>query len=38
MGMNQEGILRRDSCDVSGSLSDTMVFSKVRGAEFATLS
>ena len=33
-GFILEGILRGDSLDVYGKLSDTMVFSKVRGKEF----
>lgn len=33
-GFVLEGILRGDSLDVEGQLSDTMVFSKVRGKEF----
>jgi RimJ/RimL family protein N-acetyltransferase len=33
-GFTLEGILRKDSCDVDGLISDTMVFSKVRGVEF----
>jgi ribosomal-protein-serine acetyltransferase len=34
LGFNMEGILRNEKCDVEGSLRDTVVFSKVRGAEF----
>ncbi|WP_160033879.1 GNAT family N-acetyltransferase [Paenibacillus sp. An7] len=33
-GFILEGILRGDSLDVYGELSDTMVFSKIRGKEF----
>lgn len=33
-GFTLEGILRRDNCDVDGSLRDTMVFARVRGSEF----
>ena len=33
-GFILDGILRGDSLDVYGKLSDTMVFSKVRGKEF----
>ncbi|MFD1954838.1 GNAT family N-acetyltransferase [Paenibacillus thailandensis] len=33
-GFVLEGILRKKSCAVDGSLRDTMVFSKVRGSEF----
>lgn len=33
-GFVLEGILRGDSLDVYGELSDTMVFSKIRGKEF----
>lgn len=33
-GFVLEGILRGDSLDVYGKLSDTMVFSKIRGKEF----
>jgi RimJ/RimL family protein N-acetyltransferase len=35
LGFTLEGILRRDTIATDGSLRDTMVFSKVRGAEFA---
>ena len=34
LGFTLEGILRNETCDVDGSLRDTMVFSKVRGIEF----
>lgn len=33
-GFALDGILRKDTCEADGSLSDTMVFSKVRGVEF----
>lgn len=33
-GFTLEGILRNDVCAVDGSLSSTMVFSKIRGVEF----
>lgn len=33
-GYTLEAVLRGDECDVSGELSDTLVFAKVRGAEF----
>lgn len=33
-GFTLEGILRNDTCDVDGSLRNTMVFSKVRGVEY----
>jgi RimJ/RimL family protein N-acetyltransferase len=33
-GFILEGILRKDNCDVNGLISDTMVFSKVRGVEY----
>ncbi|WP_150275924.1 GNAT family N-acetyltransferase [Paenibacillus tepidiphilus] len=33
-GFTLEGILRKEKCDVDGELRDTMVFAKVRGAEF----
>jgi len=34
LGFALDGILRKDTCETDGSLSDTMVFSKVRGVEF----
>jgi RimJ/RimL family protein N-acetyltransferase len=34
LGFVLEGILRNETCDVDGSLRNTMVFSKVRGVEF----
>lgn len=34
LGFTLEGILRKDACGTDGSLRSTMVFSKVRGAEF----
>ncbi|MNI31360.1 Ribosomal-protein-serine acetyltransferase [compost metagenome] len=34
-GFTLEGILRNDKCDVEGRLRDTMIFAKVRGAEFS---
>jgi RimJ/RimL family protein N-acetyltransferase len=34
LGFKMEGILRKDKCDIDGSLRDTLVFAKVRGAEF----
>ncbi|MDQ0114518.1 GNAT family N-acetyltransferase [Paenibacillus harenae] len=34
LGFTKEGILRSDKCDVNGIIRDTIVFSKVRGAEF----
>ncbi len=34
LGFKLEGIQRKDSLDTSGNLSDTMIFSKVRGEEF----
>lgn len=33
-GFIQEGILRSNVCDVEGAITSTMIFSKVRGAEF----
>lgn len=33
-GFTKEGILRSDKCDVNGMVSDTVVFSKIRGVEF----
>lgn len=37
LGFTLEGTLRKDMCDVDGSLRDTMIFSKVRGIEFPSL-
>jgi len=34
-GFALEGILRNDQCDVDGLLRNTMIFSKVRGVEYA---
>ncbi|WAH44550.1 GNAT family N-acetyltransferase [Alicyclobacillus fastidiosus] len=34
LGFTLEGILRNETCDVSGSLRNTMIFAKVRGYEF----
>lgn len=34
LGFTLEGLLRNDSCGTDGTLRSTMVFSKVRGAEF----
>lgn len=34
LGFTKEGILRSEKCDVNGIIRDTVVFSKVRGAEF----
>jgi RimJ/RimL family protein N-acetyltransferase len=34
LGFTKEGILRSDKCDVDSLLRNTVVFSKVRGAEF----
>ncbi|TBL70439.1 GNAT family N-acetyltransferase [Paenibacillus thalictri] len=34
LGFTLEGVLRSDACAVDGSLRDTMVFAKVRGAEY----
>jgi RimJ/RimL family protein N-acetyltransferase len=33
-GFTLEGILRNETCDVDGALSNTMIFSKVRGVEY----
>ncbi|MDF2923011.1 MAG: acetyltransferase [Paenibacillaceae bacterium] len=34
-GFTLEGMLRNDACDIDGSLRSTMIFSKIRGAEFS---
>lgn len=34
LGFTLEGVLRSDSCDVEGKLSDTLLFACVRGQEF----
>lgn len=33
-GFTLEGILRNETCDVNGALSNTMIFAKVRGVEY----
>ncbi|MCR8644571.1 GNAT family N-acetyltransferase [Paenibacillus sp. N1-5-1-14] len=33
-GFTLEGILRKEKCNLDGGLSDTMIFSKVRGIDF----
>lgn len=33
-GFTLEGILRSEQCDLSGALRDTMIYAKVRGAEY----
>ena len=34
LGFTNEGILRDEKCDVNGILRDTIIFAKIRGAEF----